>query len=200
MKQIALTGGLATGKSFVRESFQRLGVSTFDADTVARAVVDTGTEGLQAVIEHFGDGVRNTSGGLDRQKLAELVFHDSTARMNLESIIHPLVGRARDRWFSHLSERPPGFAIAEIPLLYEAKLEHGFDAVVVVACTRRTQILRAVSRGDLTEADVRLRIDAQTSLDEKLLRANYVVRTDGTFEETSRQVVELYRQLQANKL
>lgn len=197
MKHVALTGGLATGKSFVRDAFDRLGVPTFDADAAARAAVAPGTPGLEAVVARFGDTVLDAAGQLDRRRLAGVVFGDAAARADLEGIVHPEVGWARDAWFSSLTDGPPGFAVAEIPVLYEAGLEGGFDGVVVAACTPETQVARAVARGGLTEDEARLRIAAQMPIEEKVRRADYVIRTDGTPEHTERQVRDLYDTLRA---
>lgn len=195
MKHIALTGGLATGKSFVRDAFARRGVPTFDADAAARAAVAPGTLGLDAVIARFGDTVLDQSGRLDRRRLAGVVFGDPGARATLEGIVHPEVAWARDAWFSSLADSPQGFAVAEIQLFYEAGFEAGFDAVIVAACAPETQVARAVARGGLTEEEARLRIAAQLPIAEKARRADHVVRTDGTLEDTERQVWELYEAL-----
>ena len=197
MRRVALTGGLATGKSFVREAFARLGVPTFDADDAARAVVAPGTPGLAAVAARFGRGVLDAAGALDRTALAERVFGDAEARRDLERIVHPAVGRARDAWLAALADGPPGFSVSDIPLLYEAGLDSGFDAVVVVACDPATQMARAVARG-MSEADARRRIAAQFPIAEKVARADHVIRTDGTGAETLDQVQALYDALRSS--
>src|SRR5262245_29240059 len=131
MRRVALTGGIATGKSHVRAEFERLGVLTIDADILARDVVAAGTPGLRAVIDRFGQGVLDDTGALDRRKLGSIVFSDPVARRDLEEIIHPAVRSAIEAWFQSLGDTPPGFAIADIPLLYETGRHREFDAVVV---------------------------------------------------------------------
>jgi dephospho-CoA kinase len=192
MRSVALTGGLATGKSFVRVAFARLGVPTFDADAAARVAVAPGTPGLGAVAARFGPAVLDVSGALDRRTLAALVFDDATARRDLEAIVHPAVRRARDAWLARLPDSPPGFCVADIPLLYEAKLEDGFDAVIVVVCDPAAQVARAVARGGMTEADARRRIAAQLPIEEKAARADHIIRTNGTKTDTLGQVRALY--------
>ena len=191
MRRVAITGGLATGKSFVREALERMGVPTFDADQAAREAVATGTAGLAAVVARFGEGVLDRAGALDRAALAARVFGDASARRDLEAIVHPAVQRAREAWFAGLPEGPPGFAVADIPLLYEVGLEEGFTAVVVVACEPATQVARAVARG-MTESDARRRMAAQWPVADKAARADYVICTDGSEADTLRQVHALY--------
>src|SRR5688572_26804568 len=99
MRRIALTGGIATGKSYVRARFEKLGVPTSDADSLARDVVAPGTPGLAEIVRRFGPDVLEPTGTLDRRKLADIVFADATARKDLEAIIHPRVKAATDRWF-----------------------------------------------------------------------------------------------------
>jgi dephospho-CoA kinase len=195
MRRVALTGGIATGKSHVRAQFEQLGVPTVDADKLARDVVAPGTPGFDAVVARFGRGVLDASGALDRRKLASLVFANSQARHDLEQIVHPAVRRAIDEWFGSLRERPPGLAIADIPLLYETGREGDFETVVVTACTPEAQIERIMSRDGLTDFEARARIAAQLPIDEKVRRANYVIRTDGTVDDTNGQVREVFGRL-----
>jgi dephospho-CoA kinase len=196
MRRVALTGGIATGKSYVRERFERLGVPTSDADTFARAVVAPGTDGLAEVVRAFGPGILDSEGALDRRRLAAIVFQEAERRKELEAIVHPAVRRATDAWFKHL-EPTVQFAIADIPLLYETGRDRDFDAVIVTACVPATQLARLVARDGLAESEARLRIAAQLPIEEKIRRADYVIRTDGSFEETDRQVNEVFDKLRA---
>lgn len=194
--RVALTGGIATGKSYVRARFEKLGVPTIDADILARAVVAPGTRGLDDIIHAFGPGVLDISGALDRKKLGAIVFSDEARRRTLEQIIHPEVRRATDEWFAHLDASTP-FALADIPLLYETGRERDFDKVIVTAVDPAIQLRRVVARDQLTEAEARKRIQAQLPIEEKVRRADYVIRTDGNFEETDRQVKQVYEALRS---
>jgi dephospho-CoA kinase len=196
MRRVALTGGIATGKSHVRAEFERLGVPTIDADAIAREVVAPGTPGLSAVTTRFGREVLDATGALDRKKLASIVFAELTARRDLERIIHPQVRQAIDAWFEALDPKRP-FAVADIPLLYETGRELEFDAVIVTACDAETQIRRIMSRDSVTEDEARLRIAAQMPIEDKVRRATYVIRTDGTLENTNGQLQKIYDQLVA---
>ena len=186
-RRIALTGGIATGKSHVRAQFEALGVPTIDADLLARRAVAPGTPGLAAVAARFGAEIVDAAGTLDRARLAALVFADRQARRDLEQIVHPFVRTAIDEWFASLDPAHP-FAIADIPLLYETGRARDFDTVIVAACEPATQLRRLMARDRLSEEDARRRIAAQMPIDQKVVWADYVVRTDGTFEETNRQV------------
>ena len=195
MKRVALTGGIATGKSHVRAEFERLGVPTIDADRLARDAVADGSPGLEAVIDRFGRGVLDEAGLLDRRKLGSIVFQDPVARRDLEHIIHPAVKRAIDDWFASLEDKAPHFAIADIPLLFETARHREFDVVIVTACAPSTQITRVMARDGVSEAEARARVAAQLPIEEKVRRADHVINTDGSADETNRQVRIVYESL-----
>ena len=194
MLQVALTGGIATGKSYCLARFAELGVPTVDADRLARLAVAPGSPGLAAVVRRFGEGVLRADGTLDRPALAKIVFADRGARMDLEAIVHPEVYRRIREWFAQL---PPGtpLAIADIPLLFETGHEHEFDAVVVAACSAEEQLRRLMARNGLTETDARARLAAQSPIEEKVRRARYVIRTDHGFAETDAEIKRVYKRL-----
>ncbi len=192
--RVALTGGIATGKSAVRAFFDRLGVPTIDADLLSRQAVAPGTAGLAAVVARFGPEVLADTGALDRKALARVVFADAPARLALEAIVHPIVRRLTDAWFDALDDTTP-FAVADIPLLYEVGRDVDFDVVVVAACDAATQLVRLRARDGLSDADARRRLDAQMPIDEKVRRADYVIRTDGALEETARATEHLFQVL-----
>ena len=192
MKRVALTGGIATGKTHVRAEFERLGVPTIDADKLARDAVADGSPGLKAVISRFGHGVLDDTGALDRRKLGSIVFHDPVARRDLEDIIHPAVRRAIDDWFASLEDKTPRFSIADIPLLFETGRHREFDVVIVAECAPSTQITRVMARDGVSESDARARVAAQMPIEEKVRRADHVINTDGSFEETNRHVRQVF--------
>jgi dephospho-CoA kinase len=194
-RRVALTGGIATGKSHVRAQFGRLGVPTIDSDQLARDAVAPGSRGLHAIVDYFGKDVLDRSGALDRQKMGRRVFADEGARKTLEAIVHPEVRRMTDAWFESLSGTRHVYAIADIPLLYEVGRESDFDLVIVVACEPELQLRRLMKRDGLSEADARQRIDTQMPIADKVVRADRVIRTDAGFEDTDRQVAELHAEL-----
>jgi len=195
VRRVALTGGIATGKSYVRVRFEALGVPTIDADGLARDAVAPGTAGLAAVVAHFGQTVLQTDGTLDRQQLARIVFADPEARRALEVIVHPKVRRATDQWFAALDGEKAPYAIADIPLLYEVGRDRDFETVIVVACDPGTQQRRLMERDGISDAEARQRIGAQLPIEQKVRRADYVISTDGTYEETDRQVAKVCERL-----
>ena len=191
MKRVALTGGIATGKSYVLERFRRLGVPCLDADELARGVTEAGTEGTRAIVERFGPGILDTDGSVDRRKLATIVFADAVARRDLEAIVHPAVYRAITaglRGFELVGGSP--LAIVDIPLLYETGRHADFDRVIATVCPRPMQLARLLKRG-MTELEADQRLAAQMPADEKAARADFVIRTDGTFAQTDAGVEEI---------
>ena len=195
MLKIALTGGIATGKSYVLDQFRQRGVPCLDADELAHGVTAAGTEATSAIAERFGAGILAEDGAVDRKKLGPIVFADPAARRELEAITHPAVYRAINaglRAFELLGDG--AFAIVGVPLLFETGAEKSFDRVIVTACRPETQIARLVKRG-LSDAAARQRLDAQWPTEQKIERADFVVTTDGTFEDTDGQVDEIYRAL-----
>jgi dephospho-CoA kinase len=190
----ALTGGIATGKSYCLQHFAELGVPVVDADRLARDAVTPGSPGLRAVVDRFGSEVLAADGSLDRPALGRIVFDDPRARAALEAIIHPEVYRHIREWFANL---PAGtrIAMADIPLVFETGHNHDFDAVVVAACDPAEQVRRVVARDGLSERDARARLAAQWPIEEKVKRATHVVWTDRGFGETDQQIRDVYERL-----
>lgn len=183
MVRAALTGGIATGKSYCLSRFAALGAATIDADRLARDAVASGTPGLQRVVERFGAGILLPDGTLDRPALGRIVFADRGARADLEAIIHPEVYRRIGEWFADL---PAGtrVAIADIPLLFETGQEHDFDRVIVAACAPAEQLRRLMARDNLSREAALARLEAQWPIEAKVARADVVIQTDGSFAET----------------
>ncbi|TVP74449.1 MAG: dephospho-CoA kinase [Gemmatimonadales bacterium] len=142
MIRVGLTGNVASGKSSVARLWARWGIPVVSADELAREVVEPGTEGLQAVTEAFGPEVRSEDGSLDRAALRAIVFRDPEARRRLEGILHPLIGRRRDRWESARRAEGARLVVSEVPLLFEAGLENRFDRVVAVTAPREERLRR----------------------------------------------------------
>jgi dephospho-CoA kinase len=196
MLRIALTGGIATGKSYCTAAFGHMGVAVIDADVLAREAVAPGTRGLDAVASRFGPAVIAADGSLDRPALGRIVFSDAKARRDLEAIVHPEVYRRIRDWFANLSARTR-LALADIPLLFETGQQHDFDTVIVCACAPAEQLRRLVGRDGLSEADARARLAAQLPIHEKAARADYVIWTDRGFAETDAQVRTVFEVLNA---
>jgi dephospho-CoA kinase len=187
MRRVALTGGIATGKSWVLRRLASHGIPTIDADRLAHEVLAPGTPGARRVVARFGTGVADAGGRIDRRELGRLVFGDAAARADLEGIVHPAVYEAIAGWFAGL---PPAtaVAVADIPLLYETGRDREFDEVVVTACSPDEQVRRLIARDGLPEDDARARLAAQWPIGEKVARAGAVIDTSGTHAQTDAQV------------
>ena len=198
MLRVALTGGIATGKSYCLARFAVHGVPTIDADVLAREAAAPGTPGLAAIAARFGPGVLSSDGALDRPGLGRLVFGDSKARAALEAIIHPEVYRRIREWFANL---PAGtrLAVADIPLLFETGHNHDFDAVIVAACDPEEQVRRVMARDRLSNDEASARIASQWQLDEKVRRADHVIWTTGSVEETERQIDSVLEEIKGRR-
>jgi dephospho-CoA kinase len=193
--RVALTGGIATGKSYVRARVAGHGIPTLDADTLARDAVASGSQGLADVVARFGPGVLAADGSLDRKALGALVFADAQARADLEAIVHPRVRDATATWLDRLAVAGESLAIVDIPLLFETGRDRDFDCVVVTSCPRGQQVARVVERDGLTPAQAEARIDAQLPTDEKVRRADFVIDTGGTYGDTNRQIDRVVEKL-----
>jgi dephospho-CoA kinase len=194
MIKVALTGGIATGKSYVLDQLRKRRAACLDADALVRGVQAAGTEATAAIAARFGSDVLAPDGSVDRAKLAPLVFADEAARRELEAIVHPAVYRAIAAGLRGLELLGDPIAVVDVPLLYETGAEKDFDRVIVTACSPETQLARLVERG-LTEGEARQRLAAQWPTEKKVERADFVIRTDGTFEDTNRQIDEICRAL-----
>jgi dephospho-CoA kinase len=196
MPVIALTGGIAAGKSLVAQVLQSHGLVVIDADQVARAVVEPGTPALQQIVERFGPGVVDASGHLDRQVLGAQIFRDSAARVDLNAIVHPAVWQESQRLFSaHLTEHPRVPLVYAIPLLVEGDRIDEFDLVVVVHAPAESRISRLVTERGLSEDDARARVESQASDDERLAAADIVIPADVSEESTRSEAAKLGRVL-----
>jgi dephospho-CoA kinase len=189
MRRVALTGGIATGKSTVAATLRSLSVPVVDADALARDAVAAGSDGLGAVVQRFGRGILTADGALDRPGLGRIVFGDVGARRDLERIVHPRVRAAIAAFFA--AAGPAAAAVAEIPLVYESGQVGDFDAVVVVACHPQEQLRRLMARDGLGEAEARARLAAQWPIEDKARLADRVIVSDGSLAETARQAERL---------
>ena len=187
IRKIALTGGIATGKTYVADRLRAAAVPIVDADVLAREVVALGTPALAAIRQRFGPDVIRRDGTMDRIRVGQIIFKDKRARQDLEAIIHPNVQKAIDKYFATLPRKTP-FAVADIPLLFETGREGQFSLVIVVACPRAMQLQRVMERNQLTKEDAERRLAAQWPIEKKMEKATHVIRTNGTFDETNAQV------------
>jgi dephospho-CoA kinase len=191
--RVGLTGGIGSGKSEVTRHLAEQGAVIIDADVIAREVVQPGTPGLAEVTEVFGPAVLRPDGGLDRDKLGELVFADPELRGKLNAIVHPLVGARMAEL-----ERDAGSAaivVHAVPLLAENNLAGAYDLVVVVDVPQRLQVERLVRHRGMSREQARARMAAQASREQRLAIATIVLDNSGSLAELDRQVGELWTEL-----
>lgn len=197
MELIGLSGGIGSGKSTVSGFLRELGARVIDADEGARAVVEPGTAGFDAVVAEFGAEVVR-DGRLDRQRLAEIVFNDKQALGRLNAIVHPLVREWTVARLAEAAEDGTEIAIQDIPLLFENVYEPIFKSTILVYVPQSLQVERLVARG-MAEADARARIGNQLPIDEKRSRATYVIDNSGSREETRAQTERVWTEITASR-
>jgi dephospho-CoA kinase len=179
----------------VLEEFQKRGTPCLDADVLAHGVTSAGTEATAAIAARFGRDILAPDGSVDRAKLGPIVFADPAARRDLEEIIHPPVYRAIAagiRAFELVGQSP--IVVVDVPLLFESGHAQEFDRVIVTVCPAEVQVARLIARG-MTPAEAQQRIAAQWPTPEKAARADFVINTDGTVDDTNRQVERVLRDL-----
>lgn len=198
MLKVGLTGSIAVGKSFVCEVFRELGCAVLDADQAARDVVEPGTRGLRMVVDEFGKDVLLPDGGLDRAKVASIVFGDEEKRLKLNSIVHPLVFDVQNDWLkARETENPDGIAIVDAALMIESAGYKRFDKLIVVWCEPDLQLQRLMRREGMTLADAQKRIASQMPQEEKKTYADYLIDTSKDFDETRKQIGAVFEKLSA---
>lgn len=198
MLRVALTGGIASGKSTVAELFETLGVPVIHTDQVARDVVAPGSEGLQSVVKAFGEVILDETGNLDRKALRQRIFADPSARKTLESILHPLIHEHVESELQAAEQTGHDYAIVEIPLLAETGAAEKYDRVLVVDCSETEQRRRLMARDQVSEDDADAALASQASREERLALADDVIdNTDRPIESLADAVRDLdgvYRQ------
>jgi dephospho-CoA kinase len=200
MRLIALTGGIASGKSAVAARLAEHGAIVVDADKLAREVVEPGTAALAAIADHFGPEVIAEDGSLNRAALGAIIFADGAERAVLNSITHPAVGeRARQLFDSAAAADPSAVVVYDVPLLVESGTDRAseFDEVIVVHASAETRIDRLVRLRGMSPDEGQSRVASQASDEQRLAVADVVIDSDGTLERTYEQVDALWRNLRS---
>ena len=196
MLRVGLTGSIAVGKSYVTSVFAELGCHVLDADQTAREVVEPGSEGLHAVVEHFGRDVLTEDGKLDRQRLGALIFADAQQRQRLNSILHPFIISRQDEVMREWERSDPdGIGIIDAALMIESGGYQRFDKLIVVHCRPEVQLERLMLRTGLSLGEAQQRISSQMPQEEKQKYADYLIDTSDGFESTRHRVGEVYQKL-----
>ena len=206
MLKVGLTGGIASGKSYVLGLLLELGCQVLDADAVAHRVMEPGEPAYAAIVDHFGSGILDGEGRIDRTRLGAIVFADPGERAALNAIVHPRVYEAQAAWLESVAAgnvNAPGvppvvsvvIAVIDAALMIETGSYRRFDCVVVVHCRPELQLQRLMERNHISREAAEARIAAQMPTAEKLCYADFTIDTSEGFAETRRQVEDLYHQL-----
>ncbi|MBO0982523.1 dephospho-CoA kinase [Rathayibacter sp. SD072] len=196
MHLVALTGGIASGKSTVARRLAEHGAVVVDADRLAREVVEPGEPALEAIAERFGAPMIREDGTLDRAALGAVIFSDAAARADLNAITHPAVTERSQRLFAEAGAADPAAVVVyDVPLLAEGRGSAEFDEVVVVHAPQQTRIERLIALRGLSETEARSRVTAQASDEERLALADRVLDSSGSLEQTLARADELWAEL-----
>lgn len=195
MLLVGLTGGYATGKSFVADELERLGCRLVYADSLGHQALLPSGQAYQPVLDLFGEEIL-TAGFIDRKKLGQIVFARPDLLDKLSALIHPAVFHAEQKLieeYSRLNSR--AIVVVEAAILIEAGRHKIFDRLIVTVCSTETQIARAMKRDGLTREQVKTRLAKQMPVEEKSSYADYLVDTDGPKESTLFRVNEVFTEL-----
>ena len=193
---IAVTGGIAAGKSTVCNRLRELGAHVESADELVRFVQRKGSPVLVAIRERFGLGVIDESGELDRAALGRLIFEDADARRDLEAIVHPAIhAELANRIESITATEPDAVVVYDIPLLVESKRVDEFDSVIVLACDPDIRRKRLIDLRGMTAEEADARIAAQATEVERMQVADWIIDTGESLEETIEQVDDVWEDI-----
>jgi dephospho-CoA kinase len=194
MRVVGLTGGIGCGKSLAAQYFAELGALVIDADQLARAAIERGTDGFDEVVAIFGDSILK-DGNIDRRALGDLIFKDATAKTQLENIIHPFVRREFEEAMASL--KGDQVLVYEIPLLVETGAQERFDVVITVESEMENRVARLRARG-MHISEIEGRIAAQATREQRIEVADFLIENDGTEDELLRQVENIWDSLHDN--
>lgn len=194
---IALTGGIASGKSTVSQWFINKGIPVIDCDALVHSSYNEGGLMYQAVVDAFGPRIINGQGQIDRKQLGEIVFENPAALRQLSDLTHPIVSSMVDQRVKVLQEEGHRLIIVDIPLLYESGMQQHYDKVIVVYVPPELQLKRLIQRSGLDHDQAQKRIDSQMNLLEKAERADYIIHNEGGIEELHHRLESLLEALKS---
>jgi len=185
---IGITGGIASGKSNVCKVIKELGYPVIDCDEITRRNYEINGKIYKVVLERFGNEFLLDDGNINRKKLGKLVFTNSSAKMLLNSITHPII---KQELLTEIAKYSDGLVFVEIPLLYEAKFETLCDKIICVFLSQKYQVERLMEREGIDEDYALQKIHSQMDLYMKKSLADYVINSKGSFDETKEQVIDI---------
>ncbi|MBV8809347.1 MAG: dephospho-CoA kinase [Acidobacteriaceae bacterium] len=196
MIKVGLTGGYATGKSFVAAELEKLGCHLIYADRLGHTVLEPGGEAYAPTVKEFGPQILNADGRIDRKRLAGIVFGSAECLEKLSGFVHPAVMRLEDEMAEHVrSHDPNGIVVIEAAILIETGRYKALDRLILTTCSEERQIARAIKRDDLTREEALARIRRQMPAAEKQKYADFVVDTEGDKAATLDRVRNVHHQL-----
>jgi dephospho-CoA kinase len=192
-KKIALTGGIATGKTTVANKFRDLGAIILDADEYARRAVEPGTASFAALQELIGPEYLKADGTLRRKKLRRRIIQEPALRETMNAVLHPYIMEAMQAEWEKLRKlHPQTVVIFDIPLLFEGGFDRDFDLVILVYSTPQIQVQRLIHRDKVLPSEAERTLAMQFPIDSKKARSDYVIENSGDLEQTLRQVEQLW--------
>ena len=198
MLKVGLTGGLASGKSFVGRALADLGCLLIQADVLGRQVLEQGGETYDAVVATFGNQILDPDSKINRRRLAKIVFSDPEQLAKLNALVHPPVKeRERDLVAEFARENPNGIAVTEAAILVETGSYKDYDRLIVAVCRPEQQIERSMERDGVSREEVLNRLRRQMPLEEKVKHADFIIDTSGSKENTLQQVRTVYEALRS---
>ena len=196
MLEVGLTGGLASGKTFVAGVFDKLGCAVVSADRLGHEVLRRDGEAYGDVVSEFGEDILGDGGEINRKALGEIVFADPAELKKLNSLVHPHVFHKQEKLFAEIARRDPkAVVVSEAAIMIESGSYTRYDRIVVTVCPPELQISRYCEREGASEEDARARLARQMPLEEKRKYADYVIDTSGTKRETERLVGDVHQKL-----
>jgi len=196
MLKVGLTGGLASGKTFVGQALAGYGCLLIQADEIGHQVLEPGGEAYDDVVREFGPDILSPDGRIDRRCLAALAFGSPGRLERLNSLVHPpVVHREEELTAAFAAREPHGIAVVEAAILIETGSYRRFDRIILVTCAEEQQRERALRRNGAEEADVAARLSRQMPLAEKRKFAHFVIDTSGDKDDTLRQTRAVYQAL-----
>jgi dephospho-CoA kinase len=198
MLRVGLTGGLASGKSFVGHALADLGCHLIQADELGHQVLLPGAEAYDAVVNEFGEEILDQDALIDRRKLSAVVFGNPERLAKLSSLVHPPVIAREERMVAEIARSDPqAIIVVEAAILIETGSYKRFDRLIVAVCDQEQQVERAMKRDAYNREEVLARLSRQLPLEEKVRLADYVINTSGTKENTLEQVRTVYNSLRS---
>ncbi len=191
---VGVTGGIASGKSTVANSFARLGVPVIDTDDLAREVVQPGTPALKAIKTRFGQGIMQPDGYLNRAAMREIIFADATARAALEAIVHPAIQALAETRIA-ATEYP--YILLVVPLLIEKGWDKFVDRILVVDASEEIQKQRLIQRDGLNSKQVEAILQSQSDRSTRLAKAHDVITNEGDPDALNQTVASLHQHYQS---